>query len=114
MNHYDSGAIKVMRLNGEQLGFIPAYVSRGGDPTGLASRMDRGGKFQCWIKDLNWGGEGYNRGVNIEVAESESDDVLPVDTTTPVPIHTSSGLGWLFFAAAALLLLILTLIHNSS
>src|SRR5271165_3595669 len=29
-NRFDKGAIKVMRLNGEQLGFVPADVSRAG------------------------------------------------------------------------------------
>jgi HIRAN domain len=123
-DRYDKGAIKVMRLNGEQLGFIPAHVSRGGDPTGLAFRMDRGDNFQCRIKDLTGGGEGRSLGVNIEVTECEFDDVLSTGTTSlsavphqntfegePLP---SRGLGWLFFAAAAVLLLIVVLIRNSS
>ncbi len=120
---YDKGAIKVLRLNGEQLGFIPAHVSRGDDPTGLASRMDCGDSFQCRIKDLTGGGEGRSLGVNIEVTECEFDNVLPTETTplSVVPHQNTfegepsrgRGLGWLFFVAGAVLLLIVVLIRNS-
>lgn len=68
-NPYDRGAIKVMRLNGEQLGFIPSDVSRAGDPSGLAYRMDRGSKYECKIKDKTGGGEKW-LGVNIEITET--------------------------------------------
>lgn len=61
-----------MRLNGEQLGFIPAHVSRGGSSSGLAFQMDRGDKFQCRISSLTGGGFGESRGVNIEIAEGEA------------------------------------------
>jgi hypothetical protein len=76
-NHHDPGAIKVLRSNGEQLGFIPSDVSRGGDPSGLAFQMDRGDKFQCRIKDLTGGGEGMSLGVNIEVLRGEEFDDAP-------------------------------------
>jgi HIRAN domain len=108
-NRYDHGAIRVVRSNGEQLGFIPAHVSRGGDPTGLAFRMDRGDKFQCRIKDLTGGGEGRSFGVNIEVTEGE--DLDNVASTSGAPALLSGGpprssLRWLFGAAAALLFII--------
>jgi hypothetical protein len=67
-NPFDRGAIKVLRLTGEQIGFIPAHVSRSGDSSGLASQMDRGGKYACRIKDLT-GGSGRSFGVNLEVME---------------------------------------------
>jgi len=80
-NHHGAGgAIKVMRLNGEQLGFIPTHVSRGGDSSGLAFRMDQGEKFQCRIKNLTGGGE-KTRGVNIEI--SKGVDVLALETVAP-------------------------------
>ena len=67
-NRYDRGAIKVMRLNGEQLGFIPSDVSRADDPSGLAYRMDHGSRYECKIKNKTGGGEKW-LGVNIEITE---------------------------------------------
>ena len=69
-NPHDKGAIKVMRLNGEQLGFIPAQVSRGGDSSGLVYRMDRGDKYQCRIRALTGGGR-KSLGFNIEIADAD-------------------------------------------
>jgi HIRAN domain-containing protein len=111
-SRYDKGAIKVMRLNGEQLGFIPEHVSRGGDPSGLAFRMDRGDKYGCRIKDLTGGGW-HNLGVNIEVTEGEEFDWVPPTAKAPAPSKEGhSALGW--FVAAAVLLLILALVHKWS
>jgi hypothetical protein len=62
--------------NGEQLGYIPAHVSRGGDSSGLASEMDRGRRFQCTIKDLTGGGPGRSLGVNIEITEGDEFELL--------------------------------------
>lgn len=69
-NRHDMGAIKVMRLNGEQLGFVPAHVSRGRDSSGLAYRMDRGDKYECRISALTGGGR-MSLGVNIEIADAD-------------------------------------------
>ena len=66
-NRFDKGAIKVMRLNGEQLGFIPAHVSRGGESSGLAFQMDKGSEYRCRIKNITGGGQGESLGVNIEI-----------------------------------------------
>ena len=113
-NRFDKGAIKVMRLSGEQLGFIPAHVSRGDDPSGLASRMDRGGKYGCRIKDLTGGGL-RNLGVNIEVTEGEEFDWAQPTENAPTPSHeglSPVALGW--FIAAAVLLAVLALVHNWS
>ena len=81
-NDFDPGAIKVMRLNGEQLGFIPAHVSRGDDPSGLALRMDRGDKYECRISNLTGRGK-EALGVNIEITQAESDGA--VETEIPAP-----------------------------
>jgi hypothetical protein len=81
-NDFDTGAIKVMRLNGEQLGFIPAHVSRGDDPSGLALRMDRGDKYQCRISNLTGRGK-EALGVNIEIAQGEFDGAEETEITTP-------------------------------
>jgi hypothetical protein len=67
-NAFDKGAIKILRSNGEQLGFIPHDVSRSGDPSGLTYSMDHGSRYQCRIKDITGGGEKW-LGVNIEITE---------------------------------------------
>ena len=69
-NRFDAGAIKVMRLNGEQLGFVPTHVSRGGDSSGLAFQMDQGSEYRCRIKNMTGGVPGKStRGLNIEITE---------------------------------------------
>jgi hypothetical protein len=82
-NPFDSGAVKVMRLNGQQLGFVPQHVSRGGDPSGLAARMDRGVVYSCRIKDLT-GGDIKTRGVNIEITECNPCSVFNSLTFTSI------------------------------
>lgn len=76
-NRYDRGAIKVLRANGEQLGFIPAHVSRGAGQSGLSEYMDRGARYSCRISDLTGGGD-LSLGVNIEVTEGEFIEPLPL------------------------------------
>ncbi len=56
-------AVKVCRLNGEQLGYIRSELS-----LNLAPRMDRGMEVFAEIKDITGGEEGRETlGVNIEV-----------------------------------------------
>jgi hypothetical protein len=112
------GAIKVMRLNGEQLGFIPAHVSRGFDPSGLASQIDRGDKYGCRIKDLTGGGEGMSLGVNIEVmygGDEQSDVSLafPAEHGRSRDVPPPSGrLGWLFVLGAFIIVLVILAVIN--
>ena len=112
-NQYDKGAIKVMRQNGEQLGFIPAHVSRGGDSSGLAYRMDQGEKYQCRISDLTGGGT-KSRGVNIEITEGDEFEVLQTSVPSKVvpvaPFHSS--VGWWIVAATVLVILVLIVMHQ--
>lgn len=75
-NPHDNGAIKVVRLNGQELGYIPAHVSRGGDSSGLAHGMDRGDKYQCRISALTGEGTGV-LGVNIEIIPMMADNEAP-------------------------------------
>jgi hypothetical protein len=85
-NRHDNGAIKVMRSNGEQVGFVPAHVSRGGDSSGLASRMDQGTEYQCRIKDITGGGPGQSMGVNIEITEGpDPGEAAKVADSTTAP-----------------------------
>lgn len=65
-NPKDPGAIKILRENGEQVGYVPAHVSRNGDKSGLAFRIDRGDHYLCRVKDVT-GGFRETRGVNIEI-----------------------------------------------
>lgn len=74
-NQFDEGAIRVIRLNGQQLGFIPADVSRGGNSSGLAYQMDHGSKYRCTIKNITGGGYERSIGVNLEITEiTENED----------------------------------------
>ncbi len=111
-NRFDKGAIKVMRLSGEQLGFIPADVSRGGHSSGLAFQMDRGYEYQCRISALTGGGDKFF-GVNIEITEAEQFDT-PLSTNEDINVIErsagSSNLGWLFVAAAVLLVLVVVVV----
>ena len=91
-----------MRLNGEQLGFIPEHVSRGGDSSGLASRMDRGEKYRCRISDLTGGG-GKNLGVNIEITET-ADFEAPETAAVKSAPHARGNLAWLLVIGAVLLI----------
>jgi len=109
-NRHDPGAIKVLRSNGEQLGFIPSDVSRGGDPSGLAFQMDRGDKFQCRIKDLT-GGDAYNLGVNIEVLEGEEFDDAPERSSALGGESASPDFRWLLAVAILLVLAVVWIVR---
>jgi len=115
-NRYDKGAIKVVRLNGEQLGFIRSDVSRAGDPSGLSYRMDHGSRYECTIKNKTGGGEKW-RGINIEITEiTESFEELvqrrlrELNTVDSVVMnHATSGKrgnrAWLIAVGLAVILL---------
>jgi hypothetical protein len=122
-NPKDRGAIKILRSNGEQLGYVPRDVARAGYPTGLSFRMDRGDTYQCRIKDLT-GGNGWTRGVNIEIGADLNFDVVPLTSQTrsmltPQPEwreHEESPRNsylWLVLTGIAVVLFIIVLIlHN--
>jgi hypothetical protein len=102
-HEFDPGAIAVMRQNGEQLGFIPEHVSRAGDSSGLAQRMDSGTAYQCRISDITGGGPSMSYGVNIEITDSEF-PVAPVwlSPADPYPGWSPTAL-WIAFACAIVL-----------
>jgi hypothetical protein len=94
-NKYDKGAIKVMRSNGEQVGFVPASVSRSGDQSGLAFQMDHSGtEYRCPIKEITAfeTNDGVKKGVLIEIIEAEKKDhealvqrrIREIKNSTPV------------------------------
>jgi hypothetical protein len=108
-NRFDKGAIKVMRLNGEQLGFIRAYVSR----NGLAFRMDRGDTYQCRISDLT-GGNGKTLGVNIEIIEDEFEAAeAPANLNLAPFVPVQNSVGWWLFAAFAVLLVVVAIVTHT-
>jgi hypothetical protein len=111
-NHFDKGAIKVMRLNGQQLGFIPADVSRGGNSSGLAFQMDHGTEYQCRISSLTGGGD-RSLGVNIEITEGQFDNVSSVPRKEPIATQSTVPMGWLLFASVGVILLIVVIIMHS-
>jgi hypothetical protein len=107
-----------MCLNGEQLGFIPTHVSRGGDSSGLAYRMDRGEKYECRISDLTGGGR-KTLGVNIEIKEADEEaDVAESATMSNMPpIANLEPAGgnyvwlWLVGALAAIVILLVVILR---
>jgi hypothetical protein len=107
-NAFDKGAIKVMRLNGEQLGFLPEHVSRGDHSSGLAFQMDRGAKFQCRIIGLT-GDKGKSLGVNIELTDGEEFDSVLVSEKAPAMSSASPAkkhFGCMSTASAMLLVVV--------
>ncbi len=104
-NRFDKGAIKVVRANGEQLGFIPEHVSRCGDSSGLASRMDRGEKYECRISDLTGGGE-WNLGVNIEITDAEDSEAHETVVVTSAP-DAHRNFSWMLAIGTVLLIVAL-------
>jgi hypothetical protein len=111
-NRYDKGAIKVMRLNGQQLGYIPQDVSRSGGG-GLADQMDRGTEYQCRISNIT-GGDERNLGVNSEITEGVGfDNVLPEEKTSASlkvePAH--NNLGWFLVVAVVVLFVIIVIVQ---
>jgi hypothetical protein len=100
-NRHDKGAIRVMRLNGDDLGFIPEHVSRGDDSSGLASRMDRGEIFKCRIGSLTGGGE-MSLGANIEITDANDFEELEKAPVTSAP-DAGGNLTWVLVIGAVLL-----------
>ena len=108
-NRVDTGAIKVTRSNGEQLGYLPAHVSRGGDASGLAHQMDAGTGYQCRITAITGGGPEKSWGVNIEVTDAaEFDGSVPQQYahSDSVPGRIPTGV-WLLLALAIVVILFL-------
>jgi len=125
-NPKDEGAIKILRDNGEHVGYVPAHVSRNGDRSGLAYQMDRGDQLLCRVKDVT-GGFGKTIGINVEITDGDDfydgEDILPAAHTRPTVAQdnwransqpTSSSHAWLVVIGIAALVFIIALIaHNS-
>jgi hypothetical protein len=76
-------------MNGQQLGYLGEHVTRAGDPSGLADRMDSGDRYTCRIGSLT-GGSGATRDVNIEITASakEESSANPISTPDAFPTTT--------------------------
>lgn len=96
-NPVDRNAIRIMRCNGEQLGYVPAHVCM----TDLAAELDKGIKVRCRISDLT-GGTGLNRGANIEIGAWE-DETPPPQSKLPNRSSPESPMLMFFLIAAAVL-----------
>lgn len=70
-NKFDPGAVKVVRKNGRQLGYLPANMTRDRDPSGLANQIDNGAKFRCRVADITGGGPGILYGMEIEITDGK-------------------------------------------
>ena len=102
-NAVDPNAIKVCRMTGEQLGYIPAQVAA----SGLTRDLDRGERPRCRIVNLTGGG-GLTRGVNIEIGEWPKDS-HPSGTAIP---SERPSYGWvvlvLVIVAAVVVVLLMS------
>jgi hypothetical protein len=91
---HDPNAVRVLRQNGEQLGYLPAHVAA----TGLACDLDEGRNFHV-IVDAITGRDKEMLGVNLKITEVD-------DPAQALPPATQST-GWvaplLWFAAIVLL-----------
>jgi hypothetical protein len=101
-NPVDPEAIRVLRVTGEQLGYIPTHVAA----SGLARDLDRGERPRCRIANLTRG-DGLTRGVNIEIGEWPEDSH---PSESAIPNEPAAKFGWIIFvlaiiAGAVLLLL---------
>jgi hypothetical protein len=70
-NKFDPRAIKVVRGNGRQVGYLPARITCDGDPSGLAHQIGAGVKFRCRIVDITGGGPGMLYGIEIEITDGK-------------------------------------------
>jgi hypothetical protein len=103
-NPVDPNAIRVLRVTGEQLGYIPAHVAA----SGLARDLDRGERPKCRIVDLT-GGDGLTRGVNIEIGEWPEDSH---PSEAAIPNESAASYGWIIFVLAIIAGAVLVLLRS--
>jgi hypothetical protein len=95
-NPVDPKAIKVLRLTGEQLGYVPAHVAA----SGLAKDLDRGERPKCRIVNLT-GGDGLKRGVNIEIGDWPPPDSQPSGVANQN--ESAAPYGWITLVVLAII-----------
>ena len=109
-NPYDANAIKLLRLNGEQIGYVTARLA-----TDLAQYVDSGVQMEVRITEFTGGGE-KTHGVNIEF-RFEDDDYTETRLRAPganqayhAPPSSGAGswvIGFALFAFIVALLIYL-------
>jgi hypothetical protein len=114
-NPVDPNAIKVLRVSGEQLGYIRAQVAA----SGLARDLDRGERPKCRIKNLT-GGDGLTRGVNIEIGDWQADS-HPAEAAIPnesanrneseSPRESTAPIGWIILVLAIIVGAVLVILR---
>jgi hypothetical protein len=103
-NPVDPDAIRVLRVTGEQLGYIPAHVAA----SGLGKDLDRGERPKCRIANLT-GGAGLTRGVNIEIGEWPKDSY---PSEAAIPNESATAYGWIIFVLAIIAGAVLVLLRS--
>ena len=92
-NEFDSGAVKVTRLNGDQIGFIPAHMTRDGDPHGLAEKIDSGTKYLCRVAEITGGGADRHYGITIEITDGTWPEPRLTQSTGHIPLWILLAVG---------------------
>src|SRR4051794_1684691 len=59
-NRFDPNAVRVLRPDGKQLGYLSAELAEE-----VVKKSKTGFRYQCFAKDLTGGGEGESYGMNI-------------------------------------------------
>jgi hypothetical protein len=103
-NPADPNAIKVLRVTGEQLGYVPAHVAA----SGLASDLDSGERCKCRVASLT-GGNGLTRGVNIEIGEWPEDSHL---SEVAIPNESVVSYGWIILVLVIIAGAVLALLRS--
>ena len=70
-NPYDSNAVGVYTMNGEQLGFLAREIAQT-----VSSRIQQGYKYKCRVMFVSCGGVPSKYGIDIRVTCEEKDDTL--------------------------------------
>ncbi len=113
-NPADFNAIKVLRRDGQQLGYLP----RGVAGSGLAQEMDSGQPLSCSILEITGGMEGYFYGVNILVSRTEpgGDIIGPqsIFAGPPAPRALSPGVdpSVFFWRIVAIIIVVAVVVFN--
>lgn len=112
-NSYDPRAVKVVRTNGEQIGYLPAHIVGNDQSIGwcVADSLDAGVRYWARIAKITGGTGDKDLGVNIDLAfwdgPEEPDGVPWVDVPARISATTPIGCGCMIAGAGLLILAVL-------